>query len=51
MIMKRSKLQYIVPQVEEVAFAAESFTLASSLEDYQDNPIFAPEPFGNGNVL
>ncbi|MBR1509525.1 MAG: hypothetical protein IJ623_02605 [Bacteroidales bacterium] len=49
--MKRSKLQYIVPQVEEVALVTYNFTLASSLEDYQDNPIFAPEPFGNGNVL
>lgn len=32
--------RYTAPQVEQVELVPENFTLASSLEDYEDNPIF-----------
>lgn len=34
------KNTYIAPEVEVVQLHMENFTMASSLEDYDDNPIF-----------
>ena len=42
--MKRN--EYIPPRVEVVKLTLESFTMASGLEDYEDNPIFGTPALG-----
>ena len=38
--------EYIAPQVDVVALVTENFTLASTLEDYDENIICAPGVLG-----
>lgn len=41
--------EYVTPAVEVLTLLAENFTLASSLEDYEDNPIFGA-PIDNNAI-
>lgn len=40
------KQKYSAPRVEEVELRMGSFTMASGLEDYDDNPIFGSPALG-----